>query len=90
MPVDVTRCSKLCTVLVQRGALRRGDVLVCEKTWARVRALYDEHGKVVQSATLSVPVEVSGWKKRLSGAGDDVLQVATEVCTRAPHMHRQG
>ena len=70
-------------MLVQRGTLRRGDVLVCEKPWVRVRALYDEHGKVVQSATLSVPVEVSGWKERLSGAGDDVLQVATEVCTRA-------
>jgi translation initiation factor IF-2 len=72
---------------VQRGTLRRGDVLVCEKTWARVRTLYDEHGKVVQSATLSVPVEVAGWKEGLPGAGDDVLQVATEVCTRALQMH---
>ena len=65
------------TVLVQEGLLQKGDYLVCGVQYGRVRALFDETGKQVQSAGPSIPVQVLG----LSGvpdAGDDFVVVADE------------
>ncbi|MBP6750874.1 MAG: translation initiation factor IF-2, partial [Xanthomonadaceae bacterium] len=65
------------TVLVQEGALSKGDYLVCGVQYGRVRALFDETGEQVQSAGPSIPVQVLG----LSGvpdAGDDFVVVADE------------
>ncbi len=65
------------TVLVQQGALSKGDYLVCGVQYGRVRALFDENGKQVDSAGPSIPVQVLG----LSGvpdAGDDFVVVADE------------
>ncbi|WP_242106996.1 translation initiation factor IF-2 [Luteimonas aquatica] len=65
------------TVLVQQGLLQKGDYLVCGVQYGRVRALFDENGRQVQSAGPSIPVQVLG----LSGvpdAGDDFVVVADE------------
>jgi len=65
------------TVLVQQGTLSKGDYLVCGVQYGRVRALFDENGKQVQSAGPSIPVQVLG----LSGvpdAGDDFVVVEDE------------
>ena len=65
------------TVLVQQGQLRKGDYLVCGVQYGRVRALFDETGKQVDSAGPSIPVQVLG----LSGvpdAGDDFVVVEDE------------
>ena len=65
------------TVLVQQGTLNKGDYLVCGVQYGRVRALFDEAGKQVQSAGPSIPVQVLG----LSGvpdAGDDFVVVEDE------------
>ncbi|KFN49775.1 hypothetical protein P873_09470 [Arenimonas composti TR7-09 = DSM 18010] len=65
------------TVLVQQGTLKKGDFLVCGTHYGRVRALFDENGKQVDSAEPSIPVQVLG----LSGvpdAGDDFVVVADE------------
>ena len=65
------------TVLVQQGTLSKGDYLVCGVQYGRVRALFDETGKQVQSAGPSIPVQVLG----LSGvpdAGDDFVVVEDE------------
>ncbi len=65
------------TVLVQQGLLKKGDFLVCGIEIGRVRALFDETGKQVESAGPSIPVQVLG----LSGvpaAGDDFVVVADE------------
>ncbi|HEV3122533.1 MAG TPA: translation initiation factor IF-2 [Isosphaeraceae bacterium] len=48
------------TVLVQDGTLRVGDVLICGDGFGRVRAMYDDKGRVVTEAGPSAPVEVSG------------------------------
>ncbi|MFI4969657.1 MAG: translation initiation factor IF-2, partial [Lysobacterales bacterium] len=67
----------IATVLVQQGLLKRGDFLVCGVEYGRVRALFDEAGKQVESAGPSIPVQVLG----LSGvpqAGDDFVVVADE------------
>ncbi|MAH84389.1 MAG: translation initiation factor IF-2 [Rhodospirillaceae bacterium TMED8] len=72
------------TVLVQRGTLRVGDIFVAGSEWGRVRAMVDAHGKHMEFAGPSVPVEVLG----LNGtpdAGDEVVVVdsegrAREIC----------
>jgi translation initiation factor IF-2 len=48
------------TVLVERGTLKRGDLLVAGSAWGRVRALTNERGQQVGDATPSEPVEVLG------------------------------
>ncbi len=48
------------TVLVQDGALKVGDVIVCGDGFGRVRALFDDKGRTVHEAGPSTPVEVSG------------------------------
>ncbi|XP_043214904.1 translation initiation factor IF-2, mitochondrial-like isoform X1 [Amphibalanus amphitrite] len=68
---------RLSTVLVQRGTLRRGAVLVAGGCWARVRAMFDDAGRPVQRAPPSAPVEVLGWKE-LPSAGLEVLEVDSE------------
>ena len=65
------------TVLVQRGTLRIGDIVVAGAQWGRVRAMYDDHGAATKAAGPAVPVEVLG----LSGApqaGDEVVVVENE------------
>ncbi|MCR9159688.1 MAG: translation initiation factor IF-2 [Nannocystaceae bacterium] len=49
-----------CTVLVQAGTLKVGDVLVAGQRWGKVRRLIDEDGKPVDSAGPSTPVTVVG------------------------------
>jgi translation initiation factor IF-2 len=49
------------TVLVQRGTLHIGDLIVAGAAWGRVRALVSDKGETVQEAGPSVPVEVLGF-----------------------------
>ncbi len=48
------------TVLVQRGTLHIGDILIAGKEWGRVRAMFNEFGKKVMQAGPATPVEVVG------------------------------
>ena len=77
------------TVLVQRGTLKLGDPLLAGQEFGRVRAMFDETGRPVESAGPSIPVVVLG----LSGAplaGDELLVVETERRAREVAMHRQA
>src|SRR3954470_17628384 len=49
------------TVLVQRGTLHVGDLIVAGAEWGRVRALVNDKGETVHEAGPSVPVEVLGF-----------------------------
>ena len=64
------------TVLVQRGTLNKGDIVVVGQEYGRVRALFNEHGESLDSAGPSTPVEVLGLSGTPS-AGDE-LQVAPD------------
>ncbi|MBX9946925.1 MAG: translation initiation factor IF-2, partial [Reyranella sp.] len=69
------------TVLVQRGTLKVGDVLVAGAVWGRVRRLIDDRGNAIQSAAPAVPVEILG----LDGtpqAGDEFHVVESEARAR--------
>ena len=48
------------TVLVKRGTLRRGDIVVAGDAWGKVRALVNERNEQVAEAGPSVPVEILG------------------------------
>ena len=48
------------TVLVQKGTLRVGDVFLTGAMWGKVRAMIDDRGNVVETATPSRPVEIIG------------------------------
>jgi len=69
------------TVLVSRGTLRVGDTFVAGNAWGRVRALIDDHGRNVDEALPSQPVEILG----LNGppeAGDEFVVVENEARAR--------
>ncbi|QIX00223.1 hypothetical protein AMS68_005740 [Peltaster fructicola] len=68
---------RVATVLVRRGTLKIGSILVAGKTWTRVRSLRNDNGVEVQEATPGIPVEVDGWRDQ-PAAGDEVLQAETE------------
>ena len=48
------------SVLVQRGTLKRGDIIVAANAWGKVRALVNDRGEQVTEAGPSEPVEVLG------------------------------
>jgi len=69
------------TVLVQKGGLNKGDIVLAGQEYGRVRAIIDENGHQIDSAGPSIPVVVLG----LSGtpaAGDQVQVMADEKTAR--------
>ena len=69
------------TVLVQRGTLRPGDLVVAGAEWGRVRALVSDTGSPVTSAGPSTPVEVLGFSGT-PDAGDRLAVVDSESRAR--------
>jgi len=69
------------TVLVQRGTLRVGDILIAGKEWGRVRAMFNELGKKVLEAAPATPVEVVGLQGTPM-AGDTFVVVKDEAQAR--------
>ena len=76
------------TVLVQRGTLAVGDIVVAGSEFARVRALIDDKGVQVKSAGPSTPVEVLGFTG-VPNAGDRFSVVETEARAREVTEYRQ-
>ncbi len=77
------------TILVQKGALHHGDVILAGRETGRVRAMTNDAGKRIKEAGPSTPVEIQG----LSGvpvAGDEVLAVTDERKAREIALFRQG
>lgn len=66
------------TVLVQRGTLHVGDILIAGKEWGRVRAMFNEHGRKVSEAEPATPVEVLGLQGTPM-AGDTFVVVKDET-----------
>ena len=65
------------TVLVQKGTLHIGDIVIAGKEWGRVRAMFNEMGKKMNEAGPAAPVEVLGLQGT-PAAGDDFIVVADE------------
>ncbi|MDE2620854.1 MAG: translation initiation factor IF-2, partial [Sphingomonadales bacterium] len=78
----------LATVLINRGTLKVGDILVVGTHSGRVRAMLDDKGRQVKTAPPSLPVEVLG----LGGvpmAGDTLTAVESEARAREVAAYRQ-
>jgi translation initiation factor IF-2 len=76
------------TVLVQRGTLHVGDIVVAGSEWGRVRALLSDLGAQVSEAEPSVPVEILGFNGAPE-AGDRVAVVESEARAREITEYRQ-
>jgi translation initiation factor IF-2 len=76
------------TVLIQKGTLENGQMVLCGYEFGRVRAMFNENGKAIKEAGPAVPVEILG----LSGtpnAGDEFLVVQNERIARELAKHRE-
>jgi translation initiation factor IF-2 len=76
------------TVLVQRGTLRVGELVVAGSQWGRVRALIDDVGTNVEFALPSTPVEVLGFSGAPE-AGDRFAVVENEARAREITEYRE-
>jgi translation initiation factor IF-2 len=75
------------TVLVQRGTLRVGDIIVAGAEMGRVRALINDQGVTIDEAGPSVPVEVLGFNGPPE-AGDRLAVVENEARARQVTSYR--
>ncbi|MCF8006511.1 MAG: translation initiation factor IF-2 [Methylovulum sp.] len=76
------------TILIQKGTLENGQMVLCGHEYGRVRAMFNENGKLIKDAGPSVPVEILG----LSGtpfAGDEFLVVQNERVAKELAKHRE-
>ena len=76
------------TVLIQKGTLENGQMVLCGQEYGRVRAMFNETGKTIKEAGPCAPVEILG----LSGtpnAGDEFLVVQNERIAKELAKHRE-
>ena len=76
------------TILVQRGTLHVGDIVVAGAQWGRVRALLDDKGATRETAGPSFPVEILGFGGTPE-AGDRVAVVESEARAREITEYRE-
>ncbi len=76
------------TVLVRRGTLRVGDIVVAGVAWGKVRALINDKGANINEAGPSVPVEVLGMSSAPE-AGDQIVVVEHEGRAREITEYRE-
>ncbi len=76
------------TVLVQKGTLKRGDIVVAGGQWGRVRAITNERGQALPSAGPSEPVEIMGLEG-VPDPGDTLNVVENETRAREVADYRQ-
>lgn len=65
------------TVLIENGTLHVGDYFVAGYSWGKVKAMFNERGERLNSATPGTPVEVLGFDE-VPSAGDKFIAKATE------------
>jgi translation initiation factor IF-2 len=69
------------TLLLQKGTLKVGDIVVAGASFGRVRAMIDDHGQQIKEAGPSMPVEILGLGEPPE-AGDEFGVVADEKTAR--------
>jgi translation initiation factor IF-2 len=76
------------TVLVQKGTLHAGDIVVAGAQWGRVRAMQDDKGKAVKVALPATPVEILGLSAAPT-AGEPFVVVESDTRAREIVEYRQ-
>ena len=72
----------IATLLVQNGTLNAGDIVVAGTAVGKIRAMSDYHGKPIENAGPSVPVEIMGLDSAPM-SGDEFNAVSDEKLARA-------
>jgi len=80
-------------LIVQKGTLKVGDVVLCGSTYGRIRAMYNDRDEPIVEAGPSVPVKVSGLTD-VPGAGDHFfvmkdIEEARETADARSHEGRR-
>ncbi len=76
------------TIMIQKGTLESGQMVLCGQEYGRVRAMFNENGKAIKEAGPCSPVEILG----LSGtpnAGDEFMVVQNERIAKDLAKHRE-
>ncbi|MGA2654544.1 MAG: translation initiation factor IF-2 [Gammaproteobacteria bacterium] len=76
-------------LLVQQGTLKKGDIALVGMQYGRIRAMFDENGKLKETATASTPVEILGLSGTPS-AGDEFIILNDERKAKEVALFRQG
>jgi len=76
------------TVLIQAGTLMVGDYIVAGTAWGRVKAIYDDRGKILRQVLPGAPGEILGFGS-LPEAGDVLTAVPNERTARAIATERE-
>ena len=76
------------TVLIRDGTLNQGDFFVCGENYGRVRAMLNDRGQKIKSATPSMPVEIYGISD-VPMAGDDFIVTSDEKKAKLISEHRK-
>lgn len=76
------------TLLVQKGTLKPGDIVIAGTGYGKIRALIDDKGENIKEATPSVPVEILGLSET-PNAGDIFAVVGTDKQARDIVAFRQ-
>lgn len=87
--LDTTK-GPVVTILVQSGTLKIGDTLLAGTTSGKVRAMKDDRGRSIKSATPGMPVQVIGFAS-VPTAGDDVYVVDEKLTKQvvAERKHKE-
>lgn len=67
----------LATLLVQKGTLKKGNIVAAGTAWGRVKAMFDDKGKQISKAGPSTPVEILGLNE-VARSGDLFAVLADE------------
>jgi translation initiation factor IF-2 len=80
----------LATVIVQKGTLRIGDIIVAGPSYGKIKAMFDDHGHRVKEAGPSTPVEIMGLNT-VPRAGDpfSIVEEEKEARLAAEDQARQ-
>ncbi len=77
------------TILVQRGMLTKGDIILAGREFGRVRAMTSDSGQTIKNAGPSIPVEIQGLGG-VPDSGDEFAVVTDERKAREISSYRQG
>ena len=76
------------TMLVQKGTLRQGEIVVAGAEWGKIRAMLDDKGQQIRTAGPSTPVEILGLSS-VPSAGEPFVAVDSEARAREISEFRQ-
>ncbi|PVV04250.1 hypothetical protein BB560_001250 [Smittium megazygosporum] len=76
------------SILVSRGTLEMGDILVAGNTWCKVKSMNDEFGNKITSVQPGKPALITGWKS-LPSSGDMALCCESEAKAKKVVAYRE-